>query len=192
MWRTSKMAVGVSIIAQMSMLSGAPAAWRMEDTSSMPATEATLGMTTAAAPDVAAAARSSAPHGVSSPLQRMVSSRWPYSPEATAAHALARADSFASGATASSRSKMIESAGMVLAFSSARSLAAGMYSTERRGRSAVWGAVWWLMASCQSSGRVRIRSWRQVRDRARRVGGRVRQPPCTVSPRRRLPSCRRA
>ena len=66
------------------------------------------------------------PHGVSSPLQRMVSSRLPYSPEEAAAQALARAASFASGATASSRSKMMASAGMVLAFSSARSLAAGM------------------------------------------------------------------
>lgn len=41
------------------------------------------------------------------------------------------------GETASSRSKMIASAGMPFAFSSARSLAAGMYRTERRGRSEV-------------------------------------------------------
>ena len=66
----------------------------------------------------------------------MVSSRLPYSPDDAAATALGRAASLASGATASSRSKMIASAGIVLAFSSARSLAAGMYSTDRRGRSA--------------------------------------------------------
>ena len=47
----------------------------------------------------------------------------------------ARAAGLASGATASSRSKISASAGIVLAFSSARSLAAGMYSTDRRGRS---------------------------------------------------------
>ncbi len=56
----------------------------------------------------------------------MVSSRPPYSPEATAAQACSRAVSLASGATASSRSKMIASAAMVFAFSSARALEDGM------------------------------------------------------------------
>ena len=47
-------------------------------------------------------------------------------PSLAAATALARATSLASGATASSRSKISASAGIVLAFSRARSLAAGM------------------------------------------------------------------
>src|SRR5262245_39890163 len=46
----------------------------------------------------------------------------------------ARARSFASGATASSRSKIKLSAGRVLAFSRARALEPGMNSTLRRGR----------------------------------------------------------
>ena len=48
------------------------------------------------------------------------------SPEFAAATACARAMSLESGDTASSRSKMIASLGMALAFSSARSFAAGM------------------------------------------------------------------
>src|SRR3954452_19952905 len=91
-------------------------------------------MTTAEAPDLAAAATSAAPHCVVSPLQRIAISRRPYAPEPAAATALARAVSLASGATASSRAKISASAGIVFAFSSARSLAAGMYSTDRRGR----------------------------------------------------------
>ena len=50
------------------------------ETSSRYATELTFGTTTAAAVDTAIAARSSDPHGVSRPLQRIVSSRRPYSP----------------------------------------------------------------------------------------------------------------
>ena len=45
---------------------------------------------------------------------------------ATAAHTRPRASTLASGAVASSRSKMMASAGSALAFSSARSLAPGM------------------------------------------------------------------
>jgi len=88
--------------------------------SSRYATDPTFGTTTAAADDEAIAARSAAPQGVSRPLQRIVNSRRPYSPEAAASHAATRAESLASGATASSRSKMIASAGKVLAFSKAR------------------------------------------------------------------------
>src|SRR4051794_9460666 len=132
--RTSKIAVGVSTIAQISRSAGAPAAFSRLETRSSVCVEPTFGMTTAAAPERAAAARSSGPHCVSRPLQRIVSSRFPYPPDDAAATALARAPCLASGATASSRSKMIESAGNVFAFSKARSLAAGMYSTERRGR----------------------------------------------------------
>ncbi len=132
--RTSKIAVGVSIIGQILTSGEAPAASSRFDTSSIVASESTFGITTADGFAAPAAAMSTAPHSVSSPLQRIVSSRLPYSPDCTAATALSRASGFASGATASSRSKMIASAGIVFAFSSARSLAAGMYSTERRGR----------------------------------------------------------
>ncbi len=69
---------------------------------------------------------SSAPHGVASPLQRMVSSRLPYSPDATAATAAWRASGLASGATASSMSKMMASHGIDLAFSSALGFDDGM------------------------------------------------------------------
>ena len=130
-------AVGVSTIAQIVIVSGAPAASRRAEISSRYATELTFGMTTADAPEAAAAATSSAPHGVSSPLQRIVTSRLPYSPENAAATAFARAASFASGATASSRSKMSASHGIDFAFSSARSFDDGMYNTERRGNSYV-------------------------------------------------------
>src|SRR5215470_15003159 len=47
---------------------------------------------------------------------------------------LARAEGFASGATASSRSKISTSAARLRALSSARVLDAGMNSAERRGR----------------------------------------------------------
>ncbi len=54
------------------------------------ATEPTLGTTMAAGPAWAAARTSSVCHSVSRPLTRMVSSRWPYSPEPTGrAHPLA-------------------------------------------------------------------------------------------------------
>ena len=90
MARTSKIAVGVSIIAQIVTSTGAPAASSRAGTSSTSATESTLGITTADGPDGAAAAMSSAPHSVSRPLQRIVSSRLPYSPRLTAATAFAR------------------------------------------------------------------------------------------------------
>ncbi|MEY4009580.1 MAG: hypothetical protein RLZZ93_272 [Actinomycetota bacterium] len=105
---------------------GAPAASSAAETASSSAVLDTFGMTTADTHAFAAAATSSLPHGVSRALQRMVSSRLPYSPLFAAATACARAVSFASGDTASSRSKMMASAGMPFAFSSARSLAAGM------------------------------------------------------------------
>ena len=70
---------------------------------------------------------SSAPHGVASPLQRIVSSRWPYSPDDDRRDGLAsRAAGLASGATASSRSKMIASHGIDLALSSALAFDDGM------------------------------------------------------------------
>jgi len=77
MWRTSKIAVGVSIIAQIDIDAGAPDTSSIFDTRSSVATDDTLGITTAAAPEPAAAARSASPHCVSSPLQRIISSRVP-------------------------------------------------------------------------------------------------------------------
>ena len=69
---------------------------------------------------------SAACHSVPIPLIRMVTSRAPYSPEAAAAHAASRAAGFASGATASSRSRISPSQGIDFAFSSARSFDEGM------------------------------------------------------------------
>ena len=86
----------------------------------------TLGTTMPSGPAAQAAARSSACHSVSAPLTRMVTSRRPYSPDAAAAQAAARAAVFASGATASSRSRIKPSQGIDFAFSRARSLEAGM------------------------------------------------------------------
>ena len=124
--RTSRIAFGVSTIAQIVIDAGAPAASSAAEISSRYAAESTFGITTLAAPDCAAAATSDAPHGVIRPLQRIVISLPPYSPDCAAATALVRAVSLLSGATASSRSRIRASAGIVFAFSSARSLAAGM------------------------------------------------------------------
>ena len=132
----SSIAWGVSTMAQILVCSGAPPAWSPASMAATSAGEFTLGTTTAAGPAAAAAARSSACQSVSSPFTRMVSSRLPYSPEVRAATTLSRASALASGATASSRSRISESADSPLAFSSARVLAPGMYSTERRGRRA--------------------------------------------------------
>ena len=72
------------------------------------------------------AARSCSPQGVSRPLIRITTSRRPNPPAATAAAAWSRACSLASGATASSRSRMTTSQGSSRAFSIARALTAGM------------------------------------------------------------------
>jgi len=73
-----------------------------------------------------AALRSSANHGVSMPLRRMNTSRVPKPPAFTVATTCSRAAAFASGATASSRSRMTPSTGNVFAFSSARAFEPGM------------------------------------------------------------------
>ena len=85
--RASRIAVGVSIIAQIIISFGAPAASSAADTASSSATLDTFGITTAVTHAFAAAAMSSLPHGVSRALQRMVSSRRPYSPLFAAATA---------------------------------------------------------------------------------------------------------
>src|SRR5690606_8326475 len=70
------------------------------------AAELIFGTTMPCGPALAACRRSASCHSVSSPLTRMVTSREPYSPEAAAAHTRSRASSLASGATASSRSRI--------------------------------------------------------------------------------------
>lgn len=143
---------GVSIIAQIARLSGAPAfsstasAWRTVSALS------TLGSSTASAPLVAAATRSSYPHGVPSALVRTRISRLPYPPSDSALTTFARASAFASGATASSRSKMRPSAGRPRAFSSARVLEPGMYRTLRRGR-VVFAMICLSLCRCPDDGR---------------------------------------
>ena len=98
------------------------------------AAELILGTTIPDGPAAAAERRSSTAHSVSREFTRMVSSRRPYSPEVAAAATLSRAAAFMSGATESSVSKMMASVGSDLAFSSALSLAPGMYRALRRGR----------------------------------------------------------
>ena len=69
---------------------------------------------------------SSVPQGVSKALVRMTISRRPYPPALTVAQTNSRAATLASGATASSRSRISASAEMVLAFCKARSFEPGM------------------------------------------------------------------
>ncbi len=76
--RTLKIAVGVSIIAQMRTDAGAPAASSCAATASTYVDRVDLRDHDRRRSGRAAAARSSAPHSVSSPLQRIVSSRLPY------------------------------------------------------------------------------------------------------------------
>ena len=121
----SSTARGVSTIAQSAVRSGAPAASIARTSDRTSSAVLTLGTTMPSGPAAHTAARSSSCHGEPSPLTRMVSSRIPYAPEAAAAQASSRAGTFASGATASSRSRISPSTGRVLAFSRARSLDAG-------------------------------------------------------------------
>ena len=71
------MASGVSIMAHSRVLSGAPALAIASVARTMSAPVDGLGIRMASGPTAAAAARSAAPHGVSSPLMRMISSRLP-------------------------------------------------------------------------------------------------------------------
>jgi hypothetical protein len=73
---------------------------------------------------------------------RTITSRAPKEPAVTASMTCWRAAALASGATESSRSRMTASAGRVRAFSIARALEPGMYSTLRRGR------MFMLMCPC--------------------------------------------
>ena len=71
------MPLGVSIIAQTAIDSGAPAASSRPMTLATSAALSTFGTTTASAPDLAIAVMSAAPQGVASPLQRIAISRLP-------------------------------------------------------------------------------------------------------------------
>src|ERR1041385_5458963 len=103
----------------------------------------TFGIRIASGAGCSAADKSSACQGVSVALMRMKTSRWPKPPAFTASATCLRAVSLASGATESSRSRMTPSAASVLAFSKARALEPGMYSTLRRG---------WIMPATLSAG----------------------------------------
>jgi hypothetical protein len=120
------MAYGVSTIAQSFVRSGASCAAIASTSRSTASAELTLGTTIASGPAAQAARRSSTCQSVSAPLTRTASSRLPYSPDVTAAQAESRAATLASGATASSRSRIRPSQGIDFAFSSARSLDEGM------------------------------------------------------------------
>ncbi len=124
--RTLKIASGVSIIAQSRVWSGAPAHSSAVTSPRTWSAVSTLGTTIASGPAWAAATMSAECHSVLIPLMRIVSSRAPYSPDAAAAHAASRAAGLASGATASSRSRIRPSQGIDFAFSRARSLDDGM------------------------------------------------------------------
>ena len=119
-------ASGVSTIAHNVVCSGASYDAIASARASTASALSTLGTTIASGPAAQAARRSSACHSVSAPLTRIVTSRAPYSPLAAAAQADSRAAGLASGATASSRSRMRASHGIDLAFSSARALDDGM------------------------------------------------------------------
>ena len=116
---------GVSTIAQRRVRSGAPCRSIVSTRVRTAAAESTLGTTIASGPAAQAAARSSSCHAVPAPLTRIVSSRLPKPPDPAAAQADSRAPTFASGATASSRSRIRPSQGSVAALASARSLDAG-------------------------------------------------------------------
>src|SRR6266702_5986386 len=77
---------------------------------------------------------SSIHHGESSALTRIRISRLPKPPLAMACAIWSRAIALASGATESSRSRMMPSAGRLRAFSSARAFDPGMNNRLRRGR----------------------------------------------------------
>ena len=89
---------------------------------------------------------------VSRPLMRMTTSRVPNPPAATASATCCRAAALPSGATKSSRSRMTASAGSVRAFSMARALEPGMYSTLRRGRMAMLMSPSWSALAYRPNG----------------------------------------
>ena len=121
---TFRIASGVSTIAQTAIPgSAAPSLASMKFNS---AADEILGTRMASGLASAAALRSASPQGVESPLTRTTISRLPKPRAFTASHTCWRATSLASGATASSRSRIKASAGRLRAFSSARAFEPGM------------------------------------------------------------------
>src|ERR1700719_3328478 len=101
----------------------------------------TLGTRMPSGLALAAMVMSSIHHGESSALTRIRTSRLPNPPAAIACAIWSRAAALASGATESSRSRMMPSAGRLRAFSSARAFDPGMNKRLRRG---------WIMAGFPS------------------------------------------
>ena len=124
-WPALRIAFGVSIIAQMRVLSGAPFSRITLAASMIAPGPSTLGKRMASGPAAAAAMRSSVPHGVWGPLTLMTTSFAPKSP-LTASTTCARAISLASGETESSRSRISASAGSVAALAKALALEPGI------------------------------------------------------------------
>ena len=108
-------ASGVSTIAHSFVCSGAPCRLHRRRPARAPRRRCRpWARRSRPGPAAHAAARSSSCHSVSAPLTRIVTSRAPYSPDAAAAQAASRAAGLASGATASSRSRISASHGMRL------------------------------------------------------------------------------
>jgi hypothetical protein len=145
--------LGVSIMHQMARRAGEPERSRISRACCTVWALSTLGNTTASIGIAAADRRSARPHGVDNALTLKNSSRAPYPPEASARATLSRAAGFASGTTASSRSKIRPSAPRLRAFSSARALDAGMNRTERLGRDA---ADMRVPSGCTNRGRIAL------------------------------------
>src|SRR6185436_4637102 len=98
------------------------------------ATVETLGTRMPSGLALPAMVTSSIHQGVSRLLTRISTSRLPNPPAAIALAIWSRATALASGATESSRSRMMPSAGRLRAFSSARAFDPGMNNRLRRGR----------------------------------------------------------
>jgi hypothetical protein len=124
--RILNIASGVSIIAQIRVLRSVPISSRRRPMSSSVSGLDTFGTRMTSGAARAAADRSSACQGLSTPLMRMNTSRPPKPPAFTASAACLRAVSLASGATESSRSTITPSTGNVFAFSSARTFEPGI------------------------------------------------------------------
>ena len=120
------MASGVSIMAQTRTSWPAPTAISRSITSSNCSGLDTFGSRIASGLACVMALRSSSHHSVSSPLMRTTTSRGPKPPALTASATCWRAAGLLCGATESSRSRMMASAGRLRAFSMARALEPGM------------------------------------------------------------------
>ncbi len=124
----------VSIIAQTRIEAGALMSLRRSATALRSSTVEIFGTKMPSGCALPAMPMSSTHQGVSSALMRIRTSRLPNPLAATALAICSRATALASGATESSRSRMMPSAASVGAFSSARAFDPGMNNRLRRGR----------------------------------------------------------